>query len=111
MPQILINTCPAYDTVMQSSHAHPLRQAHHRSPSARSPAWRARVDSGRYGSLSEVVRAALHALEREEQALDAILKARVEEALADPASSIPQSDVFAALGAHSAKRSAKSDNA
>ena len=66
---------------------------------------RARVDSGRYGSLSEVVRAGLRALEREEEALDAILKARVEEALADPEPSIPQADVFAALRAHHAKRS------
>lgn len=65
---------------------------------------RERVDSGRYGSLSEVVRAGLRALEREEEALDAILKARVEEALTDPAPSIPQADVFAALRAHHAKR-------
>ena len=67
--------------------------------------------SGRYGSLSEVVRAGLRALEREERALDAILKARVEEALADPAPSIPQADVLADLRAHHTKRSAKSNNA
>jgi antitoxin ParD1/3/4 len=68
---------------------------------------RERVDSGRYGSLSEVVRAGLRALEREEEALDAILKVRVEEALADPAASIPQADVFAELRARHAKRGLK----
>ena len=65
---------------------------------------RGRVESGRYGSLSEVVRAGLRALEREEATLDAILKARVEEALADPEPSIPQREVFADLAARHARR-------
>ncbi len=65
---------------------------------------RARVETGRYGSVSEVVRAGLRALEREEQALDAILKARVEEALADPQPPIAQADVFADLRARQGSR-------
>lgn len=66
-----------------------------------------RVASGRYSSASEVVRAGLRALEREEEALDALLKARVEEALADPAPSIPQDEVFASLRARHAARTGK----
>ena len=60
----------------------------------------ARVAAGRYASLSEVVRAGLRALDREEAALDAVLKARVEAALADPAASVSHDDVFAALRDH-----------
>ena len=65
-----------------------------------------RVSDGRYASLSEVVRAGLRALEREELALDAVLKARVEAALADPSPSLSQDDVFAQLRAHHTTRSA-----
>lgn len=64
-----------------------------------------RVASGRYASVSEVVRAGLRALDREEAALDAVLKARIEAALADPAASIPQDQVFADLKAHHENRS------
>ena len=63
-----------------------------------------RVASGRYASVSEVVRAGLRALEREEVALDAILKAKVEAALADPSPSLSQSQVFADLRADNEKR-------
>ena len=65
------------------------------------------VASGRYASVSEVVRAGLRALEREEAALDAVLKAKVEAALADPSPSIAHADVFAQLGsAHEQRKTA-----
>ena len=73
----------------------------------------ARVRSGDYASLSEVVRAGLRALEREEALLDRLfkpidendpsfkarLRAAVEEALADPRPDIPAGDVAARLSA------------
>jgi antitoxin ParD1/3/4 len=65
------------------------------------------VASGRYASVSEVVRAGLRALEREETALDALLKAKVEDALADRSPTIAQSDVFTELRAHHAKRQSR----
>ena len=65
------------------------------------------VASGRYASVSEVVRAGLRALEREENALDALLKAKVEAALANPVAAIPQAEVFANLRAHHAKHNAR----
>ena len=54
-----------------------------------------RVKSGAYASASEVMRAALRALDREEAALDAWLRQRVEESLADPRPDIPADEVFA----------------
>lgn len=42
-----------------------------------------RVRDGEYASVSEVVRAGLRALDREEEQFDEILKAKVAEALAD----------------------------
>ena len=64
----------------------------------------ARLKSGAYGSASEVMRAALRALDREEAALDDMLRRKVEAALDDPRPSIPAEDVFARLRAHHAKQ-------
>lgn len=64
----------------------------------------ARVRSGRYASVSEVLRAGLRALDREEAALDAVLRQKVQEALDDPRPAIPADEVFAELRAHHAKR-------
>jgi antitoxin ParD1/3/4 len=55
----------------------------------------ARLASGVYGSASEVMRAALRALDREEAALDEILRRKVEDSLADGRPSIPAEEVFA----------------
>jgi antitoxin ParD1/3/4 len=64
----------------------------------------ARVRSGRYASASEVMRAALRALDREEEALDQVLREKVRAALDDPRPSIPAEDVFAELRARHAER-------
>ncbi len=60
--------------------------------------------TGEYESASEVVRAGLRALERERQALDALMRQKVREALDDPRPSIPAEDVFARLRARHAAR-------
>ncbi|WP_324133910.1 ribbon-helix-helix domain-containing protein [Bosea sp. (in: a-proteobacteria)] len=66
-----------------------------------------RVRSGEYDSPSDVVRAGLEALAREERAFEAILKRKVEEALADPRPSIPAAEVFANLEDHHRQRVAR----
>ena len=64
----------------------------------------ARVRSGAYVSVGDVLRAGLRALEREEAAIDAVLRRKVQEALDDPRATIPADQVFAELRAHHADR-------
>jgi antitoxin ParD1/3/4 len=70
----------------------------------------ARVKSGRYASASEVLRAALRALDREENAFDGWLRQQIEESLADPRPSIPADEVFKELREHHANRLKKERN-
>jgi antitoxin ParD1/3/4 len=60
----------------------------------------ARVKAGAYSSISEVVRAGLRALDREEEMLDALLKSRVQEVLAERRPPIPAAEVSAELRRH-----------
>ncbi len=62
------------------------------------------VRSGRYASVSEVMRAGLRALDREEIALDTLLKARVEQALRDPRPPVGIDAAFDSLRAAAAAR-------
>lgn len=85
----------------------------------------ARVKSGDYASMSEVVRAGLRALEREEAILDRVLspidesdpkwqayvRQAVEEALADPRPPIPIDEAFAEVYAHIEERRRRKDAA
>lgn len=57
----------------------------------------ARVNSGAYASTSEVLRAAVRALDREEAAVTEWLRQRVHESLADPRASIPARTAFKRL--------------
>jgi antitoxin ParD1/3/4 len=63
-----------------------------------------RVKSGTYASASEVLRAAVRALDREEAAVDDWLRQRVEEAFADPRPNIPAREVFKRLRAYHAEQ-------
>jgi antitoxin ParD1/3/4 len=64
----------------------------------------ARVKSGAYASASEVIRAAVRALDREEAALDDWLRQRVNEAFADPRPNAPAHEVFKRLRGHHARQ-------
>ncbi len=64
----------------------------------------ARVKSGAYASASEVVRAAVRALDREEAALSEWLRDRVDEAFADPRPNVSVRDAFKRLRDHHARR-------
>jgi antitoxin ParD1/3/4 len=57
----------------------------------------ARVRSGDYSSISEVLRDGIRALDREDATFEAILKAKVKEALADGRPDIGPDEVTAAL--------------
>ena len=54
----------------------------------------ARLESGAYGSASEVLRAALRALDREEDAINEIMNQKISEALDDPRPDIDSETVF-----------------
>jgi antitoxin ParD1/3/4 len=56
-----------------------------------------RVKSGAYASASEVMRAAVRALDREEAAIGEWLRERVAESLDDPRPSVPAETVFKRL--------------
>ena len=58
-----------------------------------------RLQSGAYESASEVIRAGLRALDREEAALNEIMRAKIREAIDDPRPDVPVAEVFARLRA------------
>lgn len=64
----------------------------------------ARVQSGAYASASDVLRAGLRALDREEAAIDAVLRQQVQEAIDDPRALVPADQVFGRLRAHHENR-------
>jgi antitoxin ParD1/3/4 len=57
----------------------------------------ARVQSGAYASASEVLRAAVRALDREDCAVRSALREEIERSLNDPRPNIPADKVFANL--------------
>jgi antitoxin ParD1/3/4 len=68
------------------------------------PKVQARVKSGAFASASEVMRAALRALDREEAAVADWLRQRVDESLSDPRPDVPADKVFKRLRTHHARQ-------
>jgi len=60
--------------------------------------------SGNYESASEVLRAGLRALDREQKTLDALMRAKIQEALDDPRAPVPAAEVFSRLRKRMAER-------
>ncbi|WP_454848484.1 type II toxin-antitoxin system ParD family antitoxin [Rhizobium binxianense] len=54
----------------------------------------ARLESGAYSSASEILRAALRALDREEDAINEIMRQKIREAIDDPSPDIDADVVF-----------------
>jgi antitoxin ParD1/3/4 len=69
-----------------------------------------RVKSGAYASASEVLRAAVRALDREDAALDEWLRQRAHGAFADPRSNAPAREMFKRLRAEHAERAKAEGN-
>lgn len=63
-----------------------------------------RLASGDYASASEVLRAGLRALDREEAAINEYLRRKIQESLDDPRPSIPAEKAFAELRAYHERR-------
>jgi antitoxin ParD1/3/4 len=59
-----------------------------------------RLASGLYDSASEVIRAAVRALDREEAAIDEVMRQKIRASLADPRADIPAEDVFTRIRAY-----------
>ena len=62
------------------------------------------IATGRFASMSEVLREGLRALDRQEAMLDELYRRKIDEALADPRPSIPIDEAFARLDVLSAAR-------
>lgn len=56
-----------------------------------------KLASGEYESASEVIRAGLRALERENRVVDEVMRQKIRESLDDPRPDIPAEDVFATI--------------
>jgi antitoxin ParD1/3/4 len=59
-----------------------------------------RLASGDYDSASEVVRAGLRALDREDAVIDQVMREKIRASLADPRADVAAEDVFERLRAH-----------